>query len=240
MPSAIYPTPHGNQPGYLATPTGSGPWPGMVVVHEIFGLTDDICRVADRFAENGYVALAPDLYGAGSKLGCIVAAFRQLRAGQGPMFDDLAAARAVVADRPDCTGRVGVVGFCMGGGFALLLAPRGGFDASAVNYGRVPADADAVLYGACPIVASYGARDRGLRGAAERLEQALAANSVPHDVKEYREAGHSFMNRHEGRVFDLLGKVMGAGYHGASAEDAFARIFAFFGEHLGGTPVPSG
>lgn len=232
MPDVTFPTPRGNQPGYLATPAGDGPWPGVVVVHEIFGLNDDIRRIADRFAENGYLALPPDLYAGGWKLACIIAAFRQMRARQGSMFDALDAARAVLAGRDDCTGRVGVAGFCMGGGFALLAAPRYPFGASSVNYGQVPEDADQLLAGACPIVGSYGAKDRGARGAAQRLDLALAVNRVPQDVKEYPDAGHSFMNHHDGRLTDVLGRVIGAGYHGPSAEDAWARVLAFFGEHL--------
>ena len=88
--------------------------------------------------------------------------------------------------------------------------------------------------GACPIVASYGARDRGLRGRAERLEQALTRIGVAHDVKEYPDAGHSFLNRfNAGPLLTPLMHVGGLGYHHPSAEDAWQRILAFFAEHLG-------
>jgi len=76
----------------------------------------------------------------------------------------------------------------MGGAFALLLAPGRGFTVSSVNYGNVPKDVDKLLASACPIVGSYGAKDPTLRGAAARLEQALIANGVDHDVKEYPDA----------------------------------------------------
>ena len=82
----------------------------------------------------------------------------------------------------------------MGGGFALALAAGHGFSAAAPNYGALPKDAASALDGACPIVASYGKKDRTLRGSAAKLEQILSEKSIPHDVKEYPGAGHSFMD----------------------------------------------
>ena len=224
--------PHGALPAHLAVPAGDGPWPGLVVVHELFGLNADIRRITDRFAAAGYVALAPDLFAEGGRIACMRAAFRQLSSGSGPMFDDIAAARSALIERTDCTGAVGVVGFCLGGGFALLAAPQG-FAASNVNYGQVPKEAESLLRGACPIIASYGARDRGLRGQDRRLHAVLTELRVEHEVKTYPDAGHSFINQHSGPLHLLLGKVVGAGYHGPSAEDAWLRILAFFAKHLG-------
>jgi carboxymethylenebutenolidase len=217
---------------HLASPpVGEGPWPGVVVVHEALGLNDDTRDQADRLATAGYLAVAPDLFTAGGPVRCLRATFGAMLRGHGAAFGDLEATRAWLAGRPDCTGRIGVVGFCLGGGFALLAATRG-FDAAAPNYGFVPRTAEEVLRGACPVVGSYGRRDLALRGAADRLSGALTSLEIQHDVKEYRDAGHSFMNRHNSGPFGVLERVAGFSYHEPSAQDAWARILTFFDKHL--------
>jgi carboxymethylenebutenolidase len=224
-------TPNGSIRGYLVEPLGTDPAPGVVVIHEALGLTEDIKGFCHRFASNGYLALAPDLFARGSMFRCLMQTFRELNQGKGQSFQDVEAARGHLMQHPRCTGKVGVIGFCMGGGFALLMAPRGQFDVAAVNYGRVPEDAESLLQGACPIVASYGGADPNLAGHAERLERALTHLGVAHDVKEYPEAGHSFMNRQHG-VMRLIARVPGFGHHAPAAEDAWERVFAMFDAHL--------
>jgi carboxymethylenebutenolidase len=223
----------GAVPGYLAVPAGTGSWPGVIVIHEAFGLTDDIRRKADELAGHGYLALAPDLYRGKSWTRCVRAAFTQLRAGAGGAFDALEAARATLAGRADCTGKVGVIGFCLGGGFALLCAPREGYGAVAVNYGEVPKDAAEVLAGACPIVSSFGRRDPMGTGHPRRLEQALTDLGVPHDVKVYPDSGHRFMTKPAG-LAAALAPITRMSYSPENAADAWRRIYAFFGEHLSG------
>ena len=220
---------------YLAHPEGEGPWPGVVVIHEAFGLTDVMRRATDRVAALGYLAMAPDLFTRGSMPRCVVATFRALSAGEGPAFGDLAAARAALLADPRCSGSVGVLGFCMGGGFALVLASRG-YAVSAVNYGALPADLDAALDAACPMVASYGGRDRSLTGAAGTLRETLQRKGIPNDVKEYPEAGHSFLNDADDVpwfVRPISKAVLHAGPEPTSAADAWQRIEAFFAAHLG-------
>ncbi|PRZ42232.1 carboxymethylenebutenolidase [Antricoccus suffuscus] len=219
--------------GYLATPSGAGPWPGVVMIHEVFGLDDVMRRQADRLARAGFLTLAVDLYSAGGARRCLVSTMRAMMSGKGRAFADIEAGRSWLLDSADCTGKVGVIGFCLGGGFALLTAGTG-FDAASANYGQLPKDVDAVLSGACPIVGSYGGRDFTLKGAAAKLDAALTRAGVVHDVKEYPDAGHAFLNDAASgpRPLRPLLRVAGMGPEPSAATDAWHRIDEFFDTHL--------
>ena len=164
---------------------------------------------------------------------CVRNAFTQIRAQSGPAFETLDAARSFVAGRADCTGHTGVIGFCMGGGFALLCATRNGFSAAAVNYGEVPKNAEAALTGACPVVGSFGGRDLMGTSHPERLQRALTVLEIPHDVEVYPGSGHRFMSPSAG-VGGAVAKLTRMSYQPADAASAWQRIYAFFGKHLAG------
>lgn len=238
MPEIEVPRADGSVPAYLAVPEGDGPWPGVVIIHDALGMTTDLRRQADWLAGAGFLALAPDLLHWGRRIRCVVAAMRALASGHGRTFDEIDCARTWLAARPDCTGRIGVIGFCLGGGFAVLLAAAGDYHAASVNYGAVPDDADNLLANACPVVAGYGGLDRSVGDAPHRLERALDVNDIPHDVHVYPDAGHSFLNDHPSGEMPmwaaLPARFARAGYHDPSAVDARGRIESFFHQYLGG------
>lgn len=226
-------------PARLALPDGPGPHPGVLVIHEIWGLTSDIERICERLATAGYAALAPELYGPGPRALCIARTIRDLARAEGDLgMGRAAAAFEALRARPEVdASRAGAIGFCMGGGFALLLGAGQDMRATSVNYGRVPEDTDR-LAGLCPVVGSYGARDRDLVPQFERLRRFLEDSGTPHDLEVYPQAGHSFMNRTVPDVATrLVGPLASVEYRHTEAEDAWRRILAFFAEHLAGRPT---
>jgi carboxymethylenebutenolidase len=204
----------------------------VVLLHEAWGLDEEMRKHADRLARAGYLTLAPDLYSQGGARRCLVSTMTAMMSGKGKAFADIEAAREWLASSADCTGRIGAIGFCMGGGFALLSVHT--MAAVSANYGFPPKNLDEVMAGACPVIAAYGAKDRMLAGAPAKLSAALEKAGVVHDVREYPDAGHAFLNEGESgpRWLRPLLRASHSGPEAASAAREWRRIEDFFAEHL--------
>lgn len=207
---------------YWATPAGAGPHPGLLVIHEIYGLNEDIRNVCRRLAAEGYAALAVDLFSNRSRPVCMLQIFygllvKPLASGT---LADLQTSLDYLRQRPEVLDtHVGAIGFCMGGSYALQLAcVDDTMNAASVFYGQNPRPLEAVAQ-ACPIVGSYPGRDLTAR-AAKALEGALSQADIPHDLKTYPKARHSFFN------------TTGPAYDASASADAWQRTLRFFELHL--------
>jgi carboxymethylenebutenolidase len=214
--------------GYLAAPEGEGPYPAVVVIHEAYGLNANIKDIARRLAAEGYVALAVDLFSGRNRAVCMSRFMAGLLVGSVNRFgiDDLKAALTFLAKAPNVDAqRLGAIGFCMGGSFAIAWACTDSrLKAIAPFYAANPRPLEEAVKRLCPVVGSYPERDFSA-GSARKLEQALDRAGVAHDIKVYPGARHSFFND-QGRAYDA-----------AASGDAWARVLAFFAERLGAAPV---
>lgn len=222
----------GRLPGFLARPETDTPGPAIVMIYEIFGMTPEMRRIARELAREGYTVLIPDLFARGRvKPLCIASTLATMATGRGAALGDCESARRWLADQPTVDAdRIGVMGFCMGGGFALLLSQTGLYRVAVPFYGRAGVAVEPV----CPVVASFGGRDLQFAdGYPQRLEADLAERGIPHDVVVYPEAGHSFMTRTPGAKGAVARRTpLHAEYHEPSATDAAERVRAFLRDHL--------
>jgi carboxymethylenebutenolidase len=203
-------------------PEGAGPFPALVVIHEIFGLNDNIRGIAQRFAEQGYAALAVDMFSNRNRVVCMLQLMHGMliRPLNNVMLSDLQSALAFLRQLPGVDpSRTGVVGFCMGGGYALQLAVTAqGMKAASAFYGTVPKPLETFVR-SCPILGSYPEKDFTAQSARE-LEAVLEKHNVPHDIKFYENTMHSFFNHPRTLVEEV------------AARDAWQRMLSFFERHL--------
>ena len=207
---------------YVASPAGEGPYPGVIVIHEMPAISENIRDIARRFAHQGYVALAVDLMSNAPKAICM------MRVMNGMLFSPLK--NGIVAELQQsleylrdisnvARERVGVIGFCMGGTFALQMACTAkDMKAAAVFYGMNPRPFEAVAQ-SCPLVGSYPERDF-TAAAGRKLDEALERYNVPHDIKVYDDSLHSFFNDDK------------RSFNPEASADAWQRVLAFFQTHL--------
>ena len=217
----------------ISRPEGEGPWPAVVVIHDLTGFGADVRRHCDRFAEAGYLALAPDLY-RGGNVACVVKTLKSMATHKGHAYAVIDGARRAVMERPDVDAeRVGVCGFCMGGGFALIAAADQSFAVAAPFYGSVPRSASR-LQGICPTLAQYGTEDTAFVSHGRRLSEHLQSLGVEHEVLFHEGAGHSFMNQLEGMAAASGPYTpLKAAYDADVEAVAWGKLLAFFGEHMG-------
>jgi carboxymethylenebutenolidase len=209
--------------GYLVTPDGPGPHPGVVVIHEAYGLNDNIKDITRRFADEGYVALAVDLLSDRNRAVCMARYMAGMLLGSVNRYgiNDLKSALTFLAKNRDVDARrMGAIGFCMGGSFAIAWACTDSrLKAIAPFYAVNPRPMELVSR-LCPVVGSYPEQDFTAR-AGRKLDGALTQHNIAHDVKVYSGAHHSFFNE------------SGGSYDRAAAEDSWARVLKFFGEQIG-------
>ena len=209
--------------GYLVTPHGPGPHPGVVVIHEAYGLNDNIKDITRRFGEAGYVALAVDLFTDRNRAVCMTRYMAGLLIGSVNRYgiSDLKAALTYLAKNRDVDAmRMGAIGFCMGGGFAIAWACTDSrLKAIAPFYSTNPRPLG-VVSRLCPVVGSYPEKDFTAR-AGRALDKALEQHGIARDIKVYPGAKHSFFND------------SGGAYDKAAAEDSWARVLQFFAQQLG-------
>ena len=216
---------------YLALPDGPAPYPGVVVIHEASGLNDNIRDICRRFAAEGYAALGVDLFEGRNRAACMARMFIGGMAGNLNYYGvpALKAALGRVAGHPEVdANRIGAIGFCLGGSIVLTWACTDGrLGAIAPFYGAAPKPREAIRR-LCPVVGSWPRKDFTTK-AAGVLEACVTAAGIPHDLKVYPGAKHSFFND------------QWRNHHAAAAADSWQRVLAFFAEHvrqLGSRLVP--
>jgi carboxymethylenebutenolidase len=226
--SATVPSPEGNGTirGYLVRPaTVAGKAPGVLVVHENRGLNPYIEDVARRLGVEGYLAFAPDgLTSVGGYPGDDEKGAELFRkVDRQKMLEDFIAAAKWLKGRPDCTGKVGVVGFCFGGGVANSLAVRMGPDLAAAVpfYGGQPAAAEVARIKA-PLLLHYASLDTRVNAGWPAYEAALKANGVTYTAFMYEGANHGFHNDTTPRYDETAAKL------------AWKRTLEFFQKYLKG------
>ncbi len=208
--------------GYLARPEGEGPFPGIVIIHEAYGLNENIKDIARRFVNLGYVALAVDLFSGRNRAMCMFRVMSGLLMNplNNRSIQDLKATLTYLSEQTGVdNSRLGAIGYCMGGSYAIAWACTDDkLKAIAPYYAGNPRPLEAVAR-LCPVVGSYPGNDFTTRNG-QKLDIELDRYQIPHEIKIYPDAKHSFFND------------TSRNYNEAAAKDSWERVQAFFREHL--------
>lgn len=223
--------------GYLARPLGSGPYPGIILIHEAFGLVTHTKEQARKFAAAGYITVAPDLYWRNgvfdsADMQAVIKAMGALPDAR--VIADLEGAATFLRGMPACSGKLGCIGHCSGGRHTVLFACNSRSLSAAVDCygGRVIPDQltsampkaviDMIPNLSCPLLGLFGESDQNPAPAhVARLEEELKKHRKTHEFKSYPpDVGHGFFADYR------------PSYRQAAAVDGWERIFAFFGSHL--------
>jgi carboxymethylenebutenolidase len=182
--------------GYLVVPDGEGPFPSVILIHEWNGLVDRVRQVADALADEGYVALAADMYGGrtGSNRTENVELMEEAQSDPARMIANLDAAARSLRQRSDVTGKVATMGWCFGGGVALSYAIGGeNHDGTAIFYGRLVEDPELLSSLDHPIYGTFAEMDSGIPPEqVERFADALRAAGIENDIHIYDDVQHGF------------------------------------------------
>ena len=210
--------------GMLYTPSGSGPFPGIVVIHEWWGLNDWVKEQASKLADQGYVALAVDLYR--GKVADNPNTAHELMRGvpEDRATRDLHAAVEYVKSQSNVKkDRIGSIGWCMGGGYSLDVAlAEPTLAATVINYGHLATDPAALQKIHAAILGNFGGKDQGIPPEdVKKFEEALKKDGKQVDIKIYPDAGHAFENPNNK-----------GGYRPDDAADAWQRTVKFLNETL--------
>ena len=214
----------GGVSGYLARPSGNGPWPVVLIIHEWWGLDNQTTSIADRFAGVGFLAFAPDLYhGELASLGDSAAASVLVGKYAADAPAELERAYDALKQHPDCSGRLGSVGFCFGGRMSLSLALRRPLDGVCTFYGGGMQNLfDQLDRLHSPVLGLFGDQDQSIPvGTVDEFDRLLVKNGVEHEIVVYPNSGHAFFRDTDPAV-----------YRPEAAKDAWRRTTEFFAAHL--------
>lgn len=211
-------------PGYLAKPSTPGPWPALLVIQEWWGLDAQTQSIADRFAAEGYLAFAPDVYhGELAALDDGDKAMALVQKYGATATDDLVKAFEALQVNPECSGKIGSVGFCFGGRMSLSLGIRRPLNAVCTFYGGGMQNIFDQMSGLhAPVLGLFGDKDESIPvGTIEQFDKLLDKLGLEHEVIVYPNSGHAFFRDSDASV-----------YKPEASKDAWERVKKFFGKHL--------